>query len=97
MLRQYFNCNERLEIFLTCFCNILCYVGNVSRLHITEQKDIGDNKINHEPGPCFFNLWLDLQNTSLTEVVYIYFDRRTTTLTRDSPITIFNFQLKDEN
>ena len=27
MLRQYFNCNERLEIFLTCFCNILCYVG----------------------------------------------------------------------
>ena len=28
ILRQYFNCNERLEIFLTCFCNILCYVGN---------------------------------------------------------------------
>ena len=28
MLRTYFNCNERLEIFLTCFCNILCYVGN---------------------------------------------------------------------
>ena len=27
MLRQYFNCNERLEIFLTNFCNILCYVG----------------------------------------------------------------------
>ena len=27
MLRQYFNCNKRLEIFLTCFCNILCYVG----------------------------------------------------------------------
>ena len=27
MLRQYFNCNERLEIFLTFFCNILCYVG----------------------------------------------------------------------
>ena len=27
MLRQYFNCNERLELFLTCFCNILCYVG----------------------------------------------------------------------
>ena len=27
MLRQYFNCNERLEIFLTCFCDILCYVG----------------------------------------------------------------------
>ena len=26
MLRPYFNCNERLEIFLTCFCNILCYV-----------------------------------------------------------------------
>ena len=28
MLRQYFNCNKRLEIFLTCFCNILCYVDN---------------------------------------------------------------------
>ena len=28
MLRQYFNCNERLEIFLTCFCNTLCYVGD---------------------------------------------------------------------
>ena len=27
MLRQYFNYNERLEIFLPCFCNILCYVG----------------------------------------------------------------------
>ena len=27
MLLQYFNCNKRLEIFLTCFCNILCYVG----------------------------------------------------------------------
>ena len=26
ILRQYFNCNERLEIFLICFCNILCYV-----------------------------------------------------------------------
>ena len=29
MLRQYFSCNERLEIFLTCFCNNLCYVGTV--------------------------------------------------------------------
>ena len=27
MLRQYLNCNEILEIFLTSFCNILCYVG----------------------------------------------------------------------
>ena len=27
MLRQYFNCNEGLEIFLTSFCNIVCYVG----------------------------------------------------------------------
>ena len=25
-MRQYFNWNERLEMFLTCFCNILCYV-----------------------------------------------------------------------
>ena len=31
MLRQYFNCNEILEIFLKCFCNILCYVGSVPR------------------------------------------------------------------
>ena len=30
MLREYFSCNERLEIFLTCFCNILCYVGSNS-------------------------------------------------------------------
>ena len=28
ILRQYFNCNARLEIFFTCFCNILCYVGS---------------------------------------------------------------------
>ena len=27
MLRQYFNCNKILKIFLTCFCNIQCYVG----------------------------------------------------------------------
>ena len=31
MLRPCFNFNERLEIFLTCFCNILCYVGWVAR------------------------------------------------------------------
>ena len=30
MLRQYFNCNERFEIFLTSFCNILCYVDTWS-------------------------------------------------------------------
>ena len=30
MLRQYFNCNEILEIFLTFFCNILYYVGLAS-------------------------------------------------------------------
>ena len=30
ILRQFFNCNERLEIFLKCFCNILCYVECVS-------------------------------------------------------------------
>ena len=27
MLQQYFNCNEILELSLTRFCNILCYVG----------------------------------------------------------------------
>ena len=26
MLRQYFSCNEKLVVFLTCFCNILCNV-----------------------------------------------------------------------
>ena len=25
---QYFNCNEILEIFPTCFCNTLCYVSD---------------------------------------------------------------------
>ena len=28
MLRQYSNCNEIYEIFLTSFCNILCYVSS---------------------------------------------------------------------
>ena len=28
ILRKYFNCNEILEIFLTSFCNIMCYVGH---------------------------------------------------------------------
>ena len=32
ILRQYFKCNERLEICLTFFCNILCYVGNISNM-----------------------------------------------------------------
>ena len=27
IMRQYANCNEILEMFLTSFCNILCYVG----------------------------------------------------------------------
>ena len=27
ILSEYFSCNERLEIFLTYFCNILCYGG----------------------------------------------------------------------
>ena len=34
MLRQYFSCNERLKIFLTCFCNILCYVGNALEAYL---------------------------------------------------------------
>ena len=28
MLREYFSCNERLQIFLTFSFNILCYVGS---------------------------------------------------------------------
>ena len=34
MLRKYFNCNERLELFLRCFCNIMCYVGRYLFLNI---------------------------------------------------------------
>ena len=48
MLRQYFICNERLEIFLTCIWNILCYVGSK-----TFQKYIPKNlKRNSESGRC---------------------------------------------
>ena len=32
ILRQYLNCNQILEIFLTCFCNILCYVESTIRI-----------------------------------------------------------------
>ena len=35
MLRQYFNCNGILEVFLTSFCNILCYVGGKTYVYIT--------------------------------------------------------------
>ena len=38
MLRKYFSSNERLEIFLTCFCNILCYVGRKRRPIIREKS-----------------------------------------------------------
>ena len=30
MLRPYFNYNERLEICLIWFCNILCYSGDIT-------------------------------------------------------------------
>ena len=32
ILRQYFNSNEVLEIFLTCFYNILCYVSKCQKI-----------------------------------------------------------------
>ena len=35
MLQEYFNCNERFKIFLTCFCNILCYVGIFVKIYLT--------------------------------------------------------------
>ena len=38
MFRQYSNSNERLEIFLTCFCNILCYLGTDYKLEFMTQK-----------------------------------------------------------
>ena len=40
MLRQYFNCNERLEIFLTCLWNIMCYVESYTALCKTISKNI---------------------------------------------------------
>ena len=59
MLRQYFNCNERLEIFPTCFGDILCYVGRFATswgidfhtgviLHsdYSEQKEISKIQLN---------------------------------------------------
>ena len=39
ILREYFSSNERLEIFLTYFCNILCYVGNIS-ITVPDRKAI---------------------------------------------------------
>ena len=35
-LKEYFSYNERLEIFLTCLCNILCYVGYLSWAVVTQ-------------------------------------------------------------
>ena len=40
MLRQYFNYNERLEMFLTCFCDILCYVGMCPRGNMTHLFEV---------------------------------------------------------
>ena len=53
MLRQYLICNERLEIFLTYFCNILCDAGMCgcffSRKHIfpTEEAKCNKNAISN--------------------------------------------------
>ena len=35
MLQQYLIWNERLEIFLTCFSNILCYIGDLQLYYST--------------------------------------------------------------
>ena len=44
ILRQYFNCNERLEIFMTCFCNILCYVGSL-RMSLRVERLLFTNEL----------------------------------------------------
>ena len=44
MLRQYLNCNEILEIFLTSFCNILCYVG-IFLWETHNMKNVTKNKM----------------------------------------------------
>ena len=54
----------------------------VSRIYVTEQKDISDKW--PWAWPVFYYLWSDLQTTSLTDVIYICFDRCTTVLTRGS-------------
>ena len=36
MLREYFSCNERLEIFLTYFCSMLCYVESFAHSKIRQ-------------------------------------------------------------
>ena len=37
MMRQYFSGNERLDMFLTCFCNILCYVWIPRKKRVSER------------------------------------------------------------
>ena len=61
MLRQYFNCNGRLEIFLTYFCNILCYVGSVTIegnpiLFDCSSKQFAQNFGISQPSAAFLNI-----------------------------------------
>ena len=60
MLWQYFNYNEILEIFLTCFCNILWYVG---RYLILQNSGHGNPTV-------FFRLH---RRIWCTKIIVIYF------------------------
>ena len=56
MLREYFSCNERLEIFLTYFCNILCYVGGLGYPKFAHGK-IEWSPCSPDLSRCDFFLW----------------------------------------
>ena len=73
MLRQYFNCNERLEIFLICFCNILCYVGR-----FLENK-YAKKKITFQPITvfCLLNFNSILPINMLLQKNFMHFTART--------------------
>ena len=77
ILRQYFNCNERLEIFLTCFCNTLCYVGGVTGESLTKLMDIiftlrkNSNK-NDRASPDSYSIFTQIHTHTSTHVKNLF-------------------------
>ena len=61
MSRQYFSCNERLEIFWTCFWNILCYMGRLKR----KIKRIQVNRETQQTNKWRDSLTITFKNESL--------------------------------
>ena len=55
MLREYFSCNERLEIFLTYFCNILCYVGKSPTKKFPEKSPLEKGHYKKSPDKSFLD------------------------------------------